>query len=602
MADNTVVINPSAISGGPGDTIATDDIGGVKFQRIKLVHGDDGVNDGDVSSTNPLPTSQGNRISTTSFNSRDAATLLASATFQGVGEDVSSYGRVGVSISSDNATDGVLTMEVSRDNVNWGGPTRTWSDTRFASPHMWNIVEKYFRVKYVNGTTEATNLAIQVQYSNNANTLLGHQLDETLLDETEALAVRSVTVGQDPNGVYKNEGVSGVDDGNSSSTNLTTATSLVFTGAWQDISNYSGTTVLVDGTSSGTVSGTLQQQFSHDGVTVHRSINTATSDVTNTLPRTLGVVAQYFRVIYTSDGDLTSFDLQTMFHTSQIGIVSRMDQIIQGTEDVTLVRDPTHFDLDAARKHIAGQRSFFFFGFNDDVGTSWEDIHPNGGDINWLQAATKVEILSSDAADNGTSPGLGVQSVEIHGLSATGEDQDEVILTNGTSAVESSLTYIRVNKMHSETCGTYGGSHQGNITCRVTGGGATLSLMTGEEGAVDTAVVYGSGEAGNGYWSCPLGKVMYLTRLEVIPNVGTNKTVDIALYEREDILDVTTPFAPRRVLWQESGVDTTVEHEFKSHIKIKALADIWFRAKASATSKIEVAVDFYLVDADSEGA
>lgn len=47
MADNT------AQNGT--DTIATDDIGGVKFQRIKLVHGADGVNAGDVSTANALP-------------------------------------------------------------------------------------------------------------------------------------------------------------------------------------------------------------------------------------------------------------------------------------------------------------------------------------------------------------------------------------------------------------------------------------------------------------------------------------------------------------------------------------------------------------------
>ena len=148
-----------------------------------------------------------NRISTTAFNSRDAATLAAGATFQGVGEDVSAYGRVGVSIVSDNATDGVLTMEVSRDNVTWGGPTRTWSDTRVAQPHMWNIVERYFRIKYVNGSTEATNLAIQVQYSNNADILLGHQLNEALLDETEAIVARSVIVGKTNSGAYTNVGV-----------------------------------------------------------------------------------------------------------------------------------------------------------------------------------------------------------------------------------------------------------------------------------------------------------------------------------------------------------------------------------------------------------
>lgn len=48
MADNDIL--PAT-----GTNVATDDIGGVKFQRMKLVHGDDGVNAGDVSLTNPYP-------------------------------------------------------------------------------------------------------------------------------------------------------------------------------------------------------------------------------------------------------------------------------------------------------------------------------------------------------------------------------------------------------------------------------------------------------------------------------------------------------------------------------------------------------------------
>lgn len=50
MADNTTL---NSMTGG--DVVASDDIAGVKFQRIKLVHGADGVNDGDVSNVNPLP-------------------------------------------------------------------------------------------------------------------------------------------------------------------------------------------------------------------------------------------------------------------------------------------------------------------------------------------------------------------------------------------------------------------------------------------------------------------------------------------------------------------------------------------------------------------
>jgi len=50
MADN-ITLN----TGSGGATVAADDISSVWFQRVKLVHGADGTNDGDVANTNPLP-------------------------------------------------------------------------------------------------------------------------------------------------------------------------------------------------------------------------------------------------------------------------------------------------------------------------------------------------------------------------------------------------------------------------------------------------------------------------------------------------------------------------------------------------------------------
>lgn len=51
MADNVPYVEDATVS------IAADEIGGVKYQRVKLTLGIDGVNDGDVSSTNPVPVS-----------------------------------------------------------------------------------------------------------------------------------------------------------------------------------------------------------------------------------------------------------------------------------------------------------------------------------------------------------------------------------------------------------------------------------------------------------------------------------------------------------------------------------------------------------------
>jgi hypothetical protein len=53
MADNVIV----SANVGVGATVATDDISGVQYQRVKVTLGADGVSDGDVSSANPMPVS-----------------------------------------------------------------------------------------------------------------------------------------------------------------------------------------------------------------------------------------------------------------------------------------------------------------------------------------------------------------------------------------------------------------------------------------------------------------------------------------------------------------------------------------------------------------
>ena len=63
MTDNTRIN-----VGVDGDTIASDDVGGVKFQRMKMALGVDGVTDGDVSSSNPLPIKIGNSSSLDAFS------------------------------------------------------------------------------------------------------------------------------------------------------------------------------------------------------------------------------------------------------------------------------------------------------------------------------------------------------------------------------------------------------------------------------------------------------------------------------------------------------------------------------------------------------
>lgn len=280
----------------------------------------------------------------------------------------------------------------------------------------------------------------------------------------------------------------------------------------------------------------------------------------------------------------------------------------QSKMEAVPTREVSNYDLDSSRRHIPGGRSFFFFGHNNALQNGvFEDVFAGGGNIQWQTAAAKVKVASSHAAD--TSSGLGLQSVEIHGLSDTGVDQDEVLplagVIGGGSEAESAKSYRRVNLVHNEEVGTYGGSHQGNIEIRVTnatfGSGALLAKMEGIEGSAGDSVKYGYGESQNGFISVPLGKVLYITRLEAIPKA--NKPIDVTLYERDGLLITVGPFQPRRIIWSAEELESPIEKEFKSHRKIKALADLWFRAEGTgAVSGVDVELDFYLKDEDADGA
>jgi hypothetical protein len=75
VADD-IVLNP----GVGGATVGADLITGVSYQRLKLIHGIDGVNDGDVAKTNPLPVRQNGTTTTLTNTGASAAsvTVLAS--------------------------------------------------------------------------------------------------------------------------------------------------------------------------------------------------------------------------------------------------------------------------------------------------------------------------------------------------------------------------------------------------------------------------------------------------------------------------------------------------------------------------------------------
>jgi hypothetical protein len=91
------------------------------------------------------------------------------------------------------------------------------------------------------------------------------------------------------------------------------------------------------------------------------------------------------------------------------------------------------------------------------------------GDVTTLAAPSRVEIVSSNAADT-------TQIVDIFGLSSIGVATRERLTLNGTTAVPTTTTWAADSVWGMEITGTTAGT----VTCRVLSGGATvLSAVAG---------------------------------------------------------------------------------------------------------------------------
>jgi hypothetical protein len=102
MADNVV-----ANSGTGGATFAADDIGGVHFPRTKLIHGADGVNAGDVSTANPLPTVQTAPANLLTGSAGPITTTTSTSVIAAQGAGVRAY-ITALTVSNSHATVGTL--------------------------------------------------------------------------------------------------------------------------------------------------------------------------------------------------------------------------------------------------------------------------------------------------------------------------------------------------------------------------------------------------------------------------------------------------------------------------------------------------------------
>ncbi len=146
-----------------------------------------------------------------------------------------------------------------------------------------------------------------------------------------------------------------------------------------------------------------------------------------------------------------------------------LNQSIGGDTDAVVVRPSSDFLNDVSLGLVSGYSAMPVFGRNPDIdtGSTPEDIW-NGGGLYTGQPTTGADTLdvsSNSAAD--TAAGTGARTALLTGLDASGAPQTETISFNGTTAVTTSSSWLRMADLDVLTAGT-GGENAGVITVKAT--------------------------------------------------------------------------------------------------------------------------------------
>ena len=159
MADNTTLN-----AGSGGDVIATDDIGGVKYQRVKVTHGVDGSST-DASTTSPLPIQPAAAYFIFGTGNSSTSQLTAGSTFTGAIEDVLAQPAVSLLITSDQP----FTLTINQ-YIDASGTYKasTWTYTIAANVQFarsFTMNGNYFNLTLQNtGAASTTTLNINTYY------------------------------------------------------------------------------------------------------------------------------------------------------------------------------------------------------------------------------------------------------------------------------------------------------------------------------------------------------------------------------------------------------------------------------------------------------
>ena len=251
------------------------------------------------------------------------------------------------------------------------------------------------------------------------------------------------------------------------------------------------------------------------------------------------------------------------------------------TSSISRVGTSEPFELQVSRGQIAYHKTLFKFGFNPDVDDSLETIWAEGGLYSYLSAATVLKVSSSSAND--TSAGTGARTVELFGLDADYDEINETVILSGQTAVNTTQSFLRVNRMIVRSAGT-GGTNAGVIYA------GTGTVTAGVPANKYATVSVGDGQSLMALWTVPRGYTAYVTQTDItVATTQNNKYATVSFLARPfgEVFQVKDKFAK-----SESGHNQVytfpLKFEEKTDLEMRCIGD-------SAGADIAIAAAFDLV-------
>ena len=197
------------------------------------------------------------------------------------------------------------------------------------------------------------------------------------------------------------------------------------------------------------------------------------------------------------------------------------------------------------------------FGENTAVGTSFEDVWTNSGAKTYLASAEVMAVEGGSTDDAGMA---GALTVKLIGLDGSFNPVEETVTMDGTTPVDTTATFIRLNRMFVVTAGS-GGGNAGIIIAKDTSANVIGQIEIGENQTLQT------------HFTVPAGKTMIIGKM--FGDVGKNDDATFRLRVRLQGEVFRTRFSFG--LFQGDA-----QHDFENTMLIPEKSDVAIQAKSAA--------------------